>query len=827
MLQNTVADVRYAIRWLVRSPGFTLVAIASLAIGIGFNTAVFTIVDAALFRPLPVERPDRLVDVFTGSRDGERYSTSSYPDYLDFKSHNDVFSDMLAFSMSLDAVSMTDRSRLALGEVVSGNYFQLLGIKPQIGRTLAPEDDRPGAPRVVVISHRLWVRDYGSSLAVVGQPMRIHGQAYSIVGVAPPEFTGLIPIIMTELWKPLAYVEEGEPGGIIDTVPSPTGTNHLDRRGQRWLFIKGRLKEGETFASANANLPVVMKQLSVAYPETNKDRSVALVPTNSVRIHPDADRVLMPIATGLMVVVGLVLLIACANVASMLLARASGRQREIAIRLAIGASRRRLVQQLITESAILAILGAVAGVALAWLLARLVVSIKLPLPIQLTLGLQIDGRVLAFTTVVAFVAALAAGLAPAFKATRPALVGELKGEVSGARVGGRRWSLRDTLVAIQMAVTMVLLVSAGLLTRSLMSAESAGIGFRPDGLAIVSTDLNLIGYSSDRAHTFFERALERVRAIPGVQSAGLAERTPMSINYVNNRFFMPERQDVSDKGIELSVTTVSADYFPTIGVPILEGRNFTPSDTPTSPDVIVVNEAMARRFWPNQSPLGQRIRTRGLDGPAYEIVGVVPDYKVSTIGEKPTPYVHFAYTQSPQSGEAIMARTHGDAGALVTAIRRELVALEPNVVFVESQTMEGQIGATLLPARFGAIGVSAVGIVAMVLAAVGLYGVIAYSVARRTREIGIRMALGAEPGSVVSLVMKQGLAVAGAGALVGLLLAFVAAKAIAGALYGVSYVDPVAWIAALVTLFVVSALANLVPAGRASRVSPSVALRTE
>jgi predicted permease len=824
-IENLFTDVRYALRWLARSPGFAVVAIASLAIGIGFNTTIFTVVDAVLFRPLPVERPNRLVDVYTTGRSGERYVTSSYPDYVDLRDRNDVFSGLIGYSLALDAINLTDRSRLALGEVVTGNYFQVLGVRARIGRTLLPDDDRKDAPRTAVIAYKTWARDYGSNPNVVGQSLRMHGQLYQIVGVAPREFTGTFPIVSTELWTPMAYVDETSPGGMIDTVASPTGTGPLDRRGYRWMFVKGRLKDGRTVDAASANLQLLMKQLATTYPQTNEDRRASLVPTSDVHIHPEADKTLLPIAAGLMIVVGLVLLIACANVASMLLARASGRRKEIGIRLAIGAGRGRLVRQLLTESAVLAILGAAAGTFLAWSLTRLVMSMQLPIPIPLSFTLQIDGRVLAFTTLVSTFAGLVAGLAPALSATKPDLVDELKGDLSAAQAG-RRWTMRDGLVAGQMAVTMVLLVAAGLLTRSLLAAERIGVGFQTDGVALVSTELEMSGYSPARAKAFYEQALARVRAIPGVESAGIVDRSPMSINYNRTRIFFPDRSTPGDKGIEVDRTAVSAEYFPTLAVPILQGRNFSPADTPASPGVVIVNDAFARKYWPGQDPIGKRIRSRSIDGKLYEVVGVSANYKVNSIGEAATPYVQFDYDQSPDLGEGVLARTRGDASALVDSMRRAFVGIDPNVVLIESQTMETQVAATILPARFAAIGVSAVGIVAMLLAAVGLYGVIAYSVARRTREIGIRMALGARPNAVLALVMRQGLGVAAAGAAVGGLVAIGAAKALSGALYSASWLDPIAWGGALSVLAAVSVLANAVPAMRAARVDPSEALRS-
>ena len=826
MLETLIADVRYALRWLARSPGFTAVAVASFAIGIGFNTALFTLVDALLFRPLPVARVDRLVDIYTSAGDGDTFATSSYPDYLDFKAQTPVLADVLGYSPSIAAVNLEDRSRLAMGEVVTGNYFSLLGVNAALGRTLLPDDDRPGAPRVVVLSHRLWNVGYSADPAVIGRTLRIHGQPYTIVGVAPREFTGMLPILAPELWTAVAHVDDVEPAGMQDTVPSP-GAHRLERRGQRWLFLKARLKPDATVPQAAAGVDAVMKRLAAEYAQSNKDRRISVVATSGVHLHPDADRMLRPVAGGLMAVVGLVLLIACANVASMLLARASARRKEIGVRLAIGASRGRLLRQLLTESLLVASAGAAAGVALAWGLVRAALAATLPIPIPLSFGLQIDGRVLLFTTFVTLCAAVVAGLAPALRATRLDLVSELKGAVAVTAASRRRFTLRDGLVATQIAVTMVLLVVAGLLSRSLLAAQRIDVGFKSGGVALVSTELGLIGYDAARARVFWEQALARVRALPGVTQAALTERSPLALNFSWSQVFLPDRHRAGDAPLVIQTTRVAPGFFETLGIALLEGRDVAETDLPSAPGVVVINESMAKKYWPGGSALGRRLRTRTLEGPEYEVVGVVADYKLRSVGESPTPGLHFAVPQQPGLGYEVVARTRGDAALLVAAIRKELLALEPNLVFLQTHTMDKQVGATLLPAKAGAFLVSALGVVAMALAAVGLYGAIAYSVARRTREIGIRMAIGARPQAVLSLVMRQGLGVAGAGLLAGALLAIGAARALAGALYGIGAADPIAWLAAAALVLAVSALANLVPARRAATVNPLTALRSD
>jgi macrolide transport system ATP-binding/permease protein len=824
MLHALTSDIGYAFRILARNRAFAIIAVTSLAIGIGFNTAMFSAVDAALFRPLPVREADRLADVYTRGGDGDRYATSSYPDFLDFRRQQTVFEDMLGYSPALAAVKVGDRSRMAIGEVVTGNYFQLLGVNAVAGRTLLPEDDKPGAARAVAISHTLWRTAYGSNSAVLGTTIAIHGQPYTVVGVVAEGFSGLFPMLQPEMWIPAAWVEEVEPAGIQHSVPSP-GDTRLERRGQRWLFIKGRLARGETVERAAANLEVIMRQLAAAHPTTNANRPVSVV--SGVRMHPDADRVLRPIASGLMIGIGLVLVIACANVANMLLARASGRQREIGVRIAIGASRGRLIRQLLTESVVLAALGGVAGIGLAALLLRLIETMPLPIPVALDLGLRIDGRVLAFTAVVAAIAGVLAGLAPALRGTRGSVVSDLKGDIASTSAAGRRWTLRDALVGVQTAVTLVLLVAAALLTRSLMHAHTIDLGFRTEGLIAVASDLSLIGYDAAGGRRLYERAFERIAALPGVTSAARAVRQPLAINYNRNNVFFPDRQAAGEEGVSIAATWVDDRYFSTLGVRLLRGRNFSAADTLSSPRVAVVTEAFTRRYWAGQDPIGRRFRLRGADGPEYQVVGVVSDYKVETVGEAPAPYIHYSLAQREFSNEVVLVRTTLDPDQAIAAVRRELLALEPSIVFFESQTMRAQVDATLLPTRLIAQSIGLVGLVGTALAAIGLYGAIAYSVARRTREIGIRVAIGATPGSVLRLIMRHGLAVAAAGAVVGGALAWFAARAIAAGLYGAGAADPVAWAAAVGVLLGASALANYIPARRAARLDPSTALRLE
>jgi predicted permease len=827
MRDALVQDTRYALRWLFRSPGFAIVAILSLGVGIGCNTAIFAVVDALLLRPLPVREPSRLVDLYTSGADGDTYSTSSLPDLLDYREQKQVFEDVAGYSPMFAGVSRGDRARLVLGEVVTGNYFSTLGVSAHLGRTLLPEDDAPDAQRTVVLSNRYWQREFGGEPAAVGRTLRIRGQEFTIVGVLDDTFSGMVPMLAPEIWVPVRFAEEVEPAGINEIVPSPTGSSLVDRRGQRWLFAKARLTRETSVEQARAHIDVVAARLRAEHPQTNKDRKLTVRPTADTRLHPEADRMVAWLVTGTMLAVGLVLIIACANVAGMLLARAAARQREIAIRLAVGAGRWRLVRQLLTESLILGVLGAGVGVLLASWITRLLTTFDLPIPIALSLDLRLDARVLGFTAGIALLTGVLAGLAPALRATRANLVWDLKGDATSGRLGGRRWTARDLLVVGQMAVTIVLLVTAGLLVRSLFAAQKADVGFATDGLAIVSADTGMLRYTPERSQQYWSEVTRRIGALPGVRGVALASRLPFSLNFNRTNIAVPGRQKAADEmGTSINSALVSPAYFSTLGIGVLNGRSFAESDTPGERRVAIVSEMFARTYWPNDSPIGRTVYERTLDsGRAFEIVGVVANHTLQTVGETPKPAIYFSTTQRPSGYNVLVARTASDDGALVGRMRETLLALEPDLLLMESQTMKGQMRGMLFPVRVAAVLVTAFSAVGLALAAVGLYGIIAFAVTQRTREIGIRMAIGARPGTVVRLVLRQGLGLAGIGLVVGSLLGAVATRMVAGALYGVSVADPIAWGSAAAILLGAAMLANAVPAYRAVRIDPVRALR--
>ena len=820
-LEDLLRDVGYALRGARRRPGFTLAAAVSLAIPIGFNTAVFTVVDALLFGPLPVAHPAQLVDVYTSDPGVQRYSTTSYPDYLDLRAGNDVFTDMAAHSSMVAAVRVDGDVDRVMGEIVTGSYFGLLGVRPLMGRLLGPEDDRPGAERAAVISTRLWERAFGRDPGVVGRTLRIRSEPYLVVGVAPPGFAGMVPVLDADLWTPMTWVADVTTVGIRSFVDSPGGTV-LEQRGTRWLFVKGRLRDGVTPARAAAGLGVIMANLAAAWPESNEDREVSLTLTEDARLPPQVAGPVRVLTAGLTLVVGVVLLVACANVMGMLLARAAARRREIGVRLAVGAGRGRLVRQLLAESLVLSFLGAGAGLALAWTLLRALAAAPslagglIPLTFEFALG----ARAFLFTAALSVVVGVVAGLAPALRATRPNLVRDLNGAVAVARVGGGRWVLRDALVALQLAVTVPLLVLAGFFARNAVGAVGVSPGFEPDRVAAVGLGLDALGYEPDRVDRLLRDALDRVRSMPGVESASLASRVPFDIISNSENVLVSGVHGPDDRGAPVGTTNVSADYFDTLGVPLLQGRSFAAADTPDSPRVAVVSQAMALRFWPAGTAVGRRFRLDEWDGREVEVVGVSADYEVNASGEDPGAYLHLAASQQFDWPDAmLLARTAGDASALAGGIRGELRRMEPDFFFSnQGDTLRETAAVRLRPNRIAASLVIASGLVALLLGAVGLYGVVAYLVARRSREFAIRAALGARSGALLRLVLATGGWVVAFGVGSGAVLTFAATRVAASMTPdGFPPPDPAAWAGAILVITAVAAAAHIGPARRVVR----------
>lgn len=827
-METLASDLRFGARLLLRQPGFTAVAVLSLALGIGVNTTIFSVVNAVLLAPVSLHEPERLVEIYTSTMPDMPYLTTSYPDFTDLRDQVDSLSGLMAHAMVRASLTREDRSELALGEVVTDNYFTLLGVPLALGRGFLPEENRTeGTHPVIVVSHAFWQHRLGGAPDIVGRHVRLSGVEYEIIGVATPAFKGTVPGLVPEFWTPIMMVEKLSVAGIQSVSPSP-GATRAERRGTRWLFVTGRLAPGRTLAEARAQIDTVAARLAQQYPDVNGKLKGTVLASRDVRLHPMADGVLGAAAALLLGAVGLVLLIACANVANMLLARAAARRREMAVRLAIGAGRGRLVRQLLVEGLLLATLGGVAGVLLSLWGTRLVAALQPALPLPMSFEFGIDVRVLTFALAVTLLTALLFGLVPAVQASRPALVPALKQGSDGLDDGRRRrMPLRDVLVVGQLAVSLLLLVSGALLVRGLLRANRIDPGFAPDRLATVSLNLQMMGYSSEQAPAFQQRLVETLRGLPGVESVALTTRLPLASDVQMEAIHIPGVHKPGDDATPVDAAWVGPGYFDVLAVPILEGRTFTESDRTGAPLVAVINEAMARRYWPGRSAVGERFYTEGFENPPVQIVGVVRDYKVRSLGEAPRPYIHMAWHQDTRRLTTVAVRTAGPAAAAVAGLRRAVQTLDPQAVITSEGTLVDLLQASLTPTRVAAGLLGAFAALALLLAAIGLYGVVSYAVAQRTREVGVRMALGARSQDVLRLVLGQGLRRAAVGVVLGSLGAVGVARALASLLYGVSTVDPLAFAVAVLVLLAVAFLANLVPARRAARVDPLLALRYE
>ena len=829
-------DLRYGFRVLRASPGFAAVAVLSLALGIGANTSIFSVVNAALLRPLPVTEPDRLVFVYNGSRESP-YSVSSYPDYIDYRDKNEVFSEVLTYSSIVMSARADDQTDLLSGSIVSGNFFDALGVRAELGRTFLPEEDRtPNTHPVAVISHGLWQRRFGSDPRIAGQQLSLNGHQFTIVGVAPSGFDGPEVLETNDIYVPMmmqALVRPPRGGFSGDMNPDLLG-----RRGSRWLRIIGRLKPGVTREQAQAGMTALAAALEQAYPNENSNRIATLYPVS--KVDPQAYSQLISVAGLLLAVVAIVLLIACANVANLLLARASARRKEIAVRLALGASRSRLVRQLLTESVLLSLAGGVVGLLLAlWTIDLLKTATPTSGIFSFTLDYHLDGRVLAFAFALSLATGIIFGLAPALQASRPDLVPALKDEVALVAHGRRRLSLRNLLVVAQVALSLVLLIGAGLFLRSLKNAQDIDPGFEADRILNAQLNINLLRYTKAQGQEFYRQVIERVEALPGVESASLARVVPMSGSGRTTSIQIEgqeAREDTfrsessggsaaSENPNTATANVVGPKYFQTMGIGLVRGRDFSAQDKEGAPLVIVVTEAFVRRYFEDQDPVGRRVSFRGAQGPWSQVVGVVRDSKYRTLGESARSTVYQPLAQNHETGMALHLRTKGKPASLAASVRREVQSLEPNLAVTNLESMSDVLSGSLFAARMGAVLLGIFGLLALLLAAVGLYGVMSYSVARRTREIGIRMALGAGTGNVLRLVLKEGMMLVGGGLAAGLIVAAGVTRLLASFLYGVNPLDAITFVAIPLTLALVALLANYLPARRATKVDPMEALR--
>ena len=828
-MHDLLKDLQYGVRILIRQPGFTAVAALSLAAGIGLNTTMFSVVNAVMLRDTPVHEPERLVEIYSSASEDFPHLTSSYADYQDILAGAEAFSDVAAHAMVRGILTSEGRSALVVGEVATANYFDLLGIQPELGRGFLPEENQTeGSHPVMVLSHGLWQRRFGGRPDILEETVKLSDVTYTIVGVAPAGFSGLLPGFQPEFWVPTMMVEGLSFSGIQSVTDSPIGDTRITRRGQRWLFLKGRLAEGKTVEQSQAQLDTIFARLKEESPETNEDVRATAMAGSSIRFHPLLDGYIKAASAVLLIAVGLVLTIACANVANMMLARSAARRREFAVRAAIGAGRGRLLRQLLAESLVLAGLGGGLGLGIAYWAGMVLTRMQADsLPIPLEFSYHVDATVLAFAVFASLATAILFGIAPAWTASRPDLVPALKADSTGEGSDRRGAFFRNALVVTQLATSLVLLVAGALMMRGLLAAQSTDLGFDPKPISSISFNLGMNGYDTERATAFRDRVLEHLRAQPGIEAVALASRLPLAPDINMDGVRVPGHHEQEDDAVPIDAVSVGPDYFEVFGIPIVEGRAFTLADREGSQEVVIINETMARSYWPDRSAIGERIYMSDYDDPPVEIVGISRDHKVRSVGEDPRSYLHTPALQSPSRSINLAVRTTMPSETALPVIRKAILELNPEIVFTEDATAEEVAEMTVAPTRLGAALLGGFGGLALFLAAIGLYGVISYSVARRTREVGIRMALGARPQAVLKLVLGQGLKLAVIGIGIGAVISAGVAQVLRSVLYGVSALDPIAYAGAALVLLAVAVIANLIPAFRAARTDPMRALHYE
>jgi predicted permease len=810
-------DIQFALRGMLQQPGYTAVAALSLGLGIGANAAIFTLINAVFLHPLPVAAMPSLVRIFMLDSHNPGYLGISNPNFHDYRQNNTVLADA-AGSFPVAMGLSTDRQPEQIpGELVSGNYFDLLGVKPVLGRTFTPEEDgAPGAHPVIVLSHAFWARQYGANPGILGESVKLNGHQFTVIGVGPPNFAGLDALGTTAIWAPLATYAQLSP--LVE---------YFNSRRFGLLGVVGRLKPGVSLPAAQAQLQAIAIHLQKEYPVDNRDRTVVILPLANSLIDPNGRNNIVSVGQLLITVVALVLLIACANVANLQLVRSAGRRKEIAIRLSMGASRFRLIRQLLTESLALALLGGAVGFVFAAWGRNLLWSFRPPFLEHSDLDLSLDGRVLMFTLCISLVTGLLFGLAPALQSASPDLVTELKERTAQAAHGSGFLNARNLLVVAQVALSLIALIGAGLFLRSMQNAQRADLGFAAQKIGVFEINPGLQGYTPERAQIFYRQMMDRLRSTPGVLAVSMANTIPLGFDGLLRSIFIEGQEPApGNRGVLVLTNNIEPRYFQTMQIPLLQGRPFNDSDRAGSAPVAIVNETMANRFWPNRDALGKRFRFFGDQAPV-QIVGVAKDNKYFNISEAPRACAFVPVSQKYVSRMTVAFRGDGDPASLLGTVRREAQSLDPDLIITNAYAMPELIDRSLWASRMGAGLLAVFGFLALVLSSIGVYGVMAYSVAQRTSELGIRMALGARPADVFQLVLRHGVALLSGGLALGLAGAFALSRFIARLLYGVGASDPGTFGVTALILSAVALIAILIPARRATAIDPLVALRSE
>jgi predicted permease len=811
-MQTLLQDLRYGARMLLKRPGYTVVAALTLALGIGANTAIFSVVNAALLRPLPYEDAERLVDVTTTMRrDTVEVRSSSYPDFVDWRDQNTVFERIAAYDATSFTLTGGAEPERMDGELVSADYFPLLRAQAAMGRTFLPEEDRtPDTHRVALVGYDLWQRRFGGNPALLGQTIQLNDGNYTVVGIMPKDFRGVSD--EAEIWLPMMMVSSIRPA------------SQLRQRNQRWLGAIARLKTGATLAQAQAEMDAIMRRSEQAFPDSNRSRGARVTP-----LHEEFFGNIQLTLWILLGAVGCVLLVACANVANLQLQRAAGRSSEIAIRLALGATSRRLVRQLLTESLMMSIIGGALGILIALWSVDFLIKLS-PAPFPRFVKFSIDGRVLGFSLMVSLLAGALSGLAPALQAARPALNETLKAGGRNASGALGRNRLLGSLVVAEIALALTLLIGAGLMIRSLQQIHAVDPGFNPERLLTMRVSLPAQAYPRDRIIAFGQQLRERLQALPGAQSVALASDLPLS-GVASAGPIELEGQHSAPAGGEFRMYRhrVTPGFFSTLGIPLVKGRDFTAGDHAQAPGVVIISEDMARRYWPNEDPIGKRLKEAGAGFSWVSIIGVVGEVKYRELPQNPNadPDVYFPLLQRPGGYLFLAVRSGVDPNSLVAAVRGVLRSIDPDLPAFDVAMMSELVADQTTRSRFSAWLLGVFSALALALAAVGIYSVMAYAVEQRSREIGVRVALGARAGDVLRMVIGQGMRLALIGVALGLGAALALTQLIKRLLFGVPAADPLTYGALALLLTLVALLACWIPARRATKVDPIVVLRAE
>ncbi|HLK66635.1 MAG TPA: ABC transporter permease [Bryobacteraceae bacterium] len=810
-----LADLRFALRALIKNRGMTAIALASLALGTGANTAIFTMVNAVMLRSLSVEDPSALAAVSTVDARSPGLLQCSYPNYVDYRDRNHAFSSLALYTtLSVNLTGHGD-PQLLMAQLVTGNYFSTLGVKPVVGRSFRQEEDAtPGVAPVAVLSYGLWARQFGSDPAILSRTIHLNGRTFDIIGVAPPDFRGLNMMFAADLWVPIMMYPQ--------LYPNPAW---VTERRALIFAVAGRLRRGVTRSQAEIDLGSVAEELERLYPVENGSRRVRLTSIAQAALAPETRAVLANGVAVLMTISGLVLLIACSNVANLLLAQAAGRGQEISVRLALGASRWRLVRQLLTESVLLALTGGIAGLLFARWTRDVIWGLRPPILAHAGLRLDLDGRILMYTLLVSLATGFLFGLAPALRATRTDLAASLRerSATAAVRVGG--WNLRSAIVVGQVTFAMVTLIGAGLFLRSIWNAGRIDPGFDAAHLGIVAFNVANQGYDEARGREYQKRALELASGVPGVTAAALAKDAPFHVSGARTVLVDGPEQNSGSSGRYILATAVGPGYFQTVGIPLLRGRDIGDRDTAASPHVAIINDAASAYFWPGEDPIGKRLYFAGDRAPA-EVIGVVRNANYQAIGERPQAFLYLALAQYYFPTAVLHIRTAGDPAAMALAVGHALQSLDRNLL-LQPESTSLMIRDTLWAQRLSAGLLLVFGALALALSIIGIYGVISYTVHQRTREIGLRMALGATSGDVQRMVVREGIRLVAFGVVLGLAAALAASRTVESMLFVVSARDAMTFILVPAILTLVAIVACWMPARRAARIDPSIALRNE